>query len=158
MRAGSSLTEGTFRKLLLPVVGDPDYNQGSDGLSAGGVAVPVLLSSPICAAAVQSVTGRPDLHHEIQTTSRARGRQVPGCATQSGHLCGTAPPQLPASLVRPPDLADGRLDGSDRAQLVGLADYRTACRRSEARSVGKECVRTCRSRWSAYHEKKKINS
>src|SRR3546814_10948327 len=23
--------------------------------------------------------------------------------------------------------------------------------RSEARSVGKECVRTCRSRWSQYH-------
>src|SRR3546814_19476064 len=27
--------------------------------------------------------------------------------------------------------------------------------RSEARSVGKECVRTCRYRWSAYHSKKK---
>src|SRR3546814_17601962 len=28
--------------------------------------------------------------------------------------------------------------------------------RSEERSVGKECVRTCRSRWSAYPEKKNI--
>src|SRR3546814_20477944 len=27
--------------------------------------------------------------------------------------------------------------------------------RSEERRVGKECVRTCRSRWSAYHSKKK---
>src|SRR3546814_15971248 len=27
--------------------------------------------------------------------------------------------------------------------------------RSEARRVGKECVRTCRSRWSQYHKKKK---
>src|SRR3546814_18325244 len=27
--------------------------------------------------------------------------------------------------------------------------------RSEERSVGKECVSTCRSRWSPYHEKKK---
>src|SRR3546814_55306 len=27
--------------------------------------------------------------------------------------------------------------------------------RSEERRVGKECVRTCRSRWSPYHEKKK---
>src|SRR3546814_13078897 len=26
--------------------------------------------------------------------------------------------------------------------------------RSEARRVGKECVRTCRSRWSPYHYKK----
>src|SRR3546814_19378001 len=28
-------------------------------------------------------------------------------------------------------------------------------RRSEERRVGKECVSTCRSRWSPYHEKKK---
>src|SRR3546814_9215703 len=28
--------------------------------------------------------------------------------------------------------------------------------RSEERRVGKECVSTCRSRWSRYHEKKKI--
>src|SRR3546814_11039513 len=27
-------------------------------------------------------------------------------------------------------------------------------RRSEERRVGKECVSTCRSRWSPYHEKK----
>src|SRR3546814_13958539 len=27
--------------------------------------------------------------------------------------------------------------------------------RSEERRVGKECVRTCRSRWSPYHETKK---
>src|SRR3546814_17173773 len=29
--------------------------------------------------------------------------------------------------------------------------------RSEERRVGKECVRTCRSRWSPYHYKKKYN-
>src|SRR3546814_2278105 len=29
------------------------------------------------------------------------------------------------------------------------------CPRSEERRVGKECVSTCRSRWSPYHEKKK---
>src|SRR3546814_11385916 len=28
--------------------------------------------------------------------------------------------------------------------------------RSEERRVGKECVSTCRYRWSAYHEKKKV--
>src|SRR3546814_20076380 len=32
-------------------------------------------------------------------------------------------------------------------------DERTR-RRSEERRVGKECVSTCRSRWSPYHEKK----
>src|SRR3546814_19152756 len=30
--------------------------------------------------------------------------------------------------------------------------------RSEERRVGKECVRTCRSRWSPSHEKKKANN
>src|SRR3546814_18781134 len=29
--------------------------------------------------------------------------------------------------------------------------------RSDERRVGKECVSTCRSRWSPYHSKKKIN-
>src|SRR3546814_14546075 len=33
----------------------------------------------------------------------------------------------------------------------------TALARSEERRVGKECVRTCRSRWSPYHQKKKMN-
>src|SRR3546814_20034009 len=30
--------------------------------------------------------------------------------------------------------------------------------RSEARRVGKGCVRTCRSRWAAYHSQKKKNN
>src|SRR3546814_16757864 len=30
--------------------------------------------------------------------------------------------------------------------------------RSEERRVGKECVRTCRSRWSPYHYKKKTTN
>src|SRR3546814_15035141 len=34
------------------------------------------------------------------------------------------------------------------AELIGF-------RRSEERRVGKECVSTCRSRWSPYHKKKK---
>src|SRR3546814_11482170 len=32
---------------------------------------------------------------------------------------------------------------------------RSVCRRSEERRVGKECVSTCRSRWSPYHKKNK---
>src|SRR3546814_13412518 len=34
---------------------------------------------------------------------------------------------------------------------MGLAGARTADQRSEERRVGKECVSTCRSRWSPYH-------
>src|SRR3546814_2907419 len=36
-----------------------------------------------------------------------------------------------------------------------LALARPAGQRSEERRVGKECVSTCRSRWSPYHSKKK---
>src|SRR3546814_20366545 len=40
-------------------------------------------------------------------------------------------------------------------RLVAQARRRIASsRRSEERRVGKECVSTCRSRWSPYHEKK----
>src|SRR3546814_16582694 len=48
-------------------------------------------------------------------------------------------------------VADVREPGSRRAH--GRADHR----RSEKRRVGKECVSTCRSRWSPSHEKKKMN-
>src|SRR3546814_15285566 len=45
------------------------------------------------------------------------------------------------------DLGEGRCGGS-----TGIVDED---RRSEERRVGKECVSTCRSRWSPYHSKKK---
>src|SRR3546814_20652336 len=38
---------------------------------------------------------------------------------------------------------------------AGLWRERLANGRSEERRVGKECVSTCRTRWSPYHEKKK---
>src|SRR3546814_17782528 len=45
------------------------------------------------------------------------------------------------------------------AELTGQAATRAAIEeleaRSEERRVGKECVSTCRSRWAAYHKKKK---
>src|SRR3546814_15315770 len=40
-------------------------------------------------------------------------------------------------------------------QQVEPAQEGSAGIRSEERRVGKECVSTCRSRWSPYHEKKK---
>src|SRR3546814_17272286 len=49
-------------------------------------------------------------------------------------------------------------DGNDRielllgaAQRIRGADFEYLHCRSEARRVGKECVSTCRSRWSPYH-------
>src|SRR3546814_14996454 len=47
------------------------------------------------------------------------------------------------------------------ATLVGrllLLTPRIVALRSEERRVGKECVSTCRSRWSPYHSKKKIDA
>src|SRR3546814_8407110 len=38
-----------------------------------------------------------------------------------------------------------------QSQLQGLIGKRFIADRSEERRVGKECVSTCRSRWSAYH-------
>src|SRR3546814_18233087 len=43
-------------------------------------------------------------------------------------------------------------------KIVTDALVSMAVERSEERRVGKECVSTCRSRWSPYHEKKKQNS
>src|SRR3546814_17690825 len=45
---------------------------------------------------------------------------------------------------------------ADRAAAHG-AQRTVADRRSEERRVGKECVSTCRSRWSPYHSKKKYH-
>src|SRR3546814_15365781 len=42
------------------------------------------------------------------------------------------------------------LDGEDYV-VNGQQTYISNGQRSEERRVGKECVRTCRSRWSTYH-------
>src|SRR3546814_327671 len=51
-----------------------------------------------------------------------------------------------------PDTMIDALDHEMRDLHATLAAYRT---RSEERRVGKECVSTCRSRWSPSHKKKK---
>src|SRR3546814_13641756 len=69
-------------------------------------------------------------------------------------------------LLNPaPDSLDGRYFGAlPAAGLIGTAhpiltrdalDQPLRWRRSEERRVGKECVSTCRSRWSPYHSKNK---
>src|SRR3546814_14077392 len=50
-----------------------------------------------------------------------------------------------------------RLPGTrSRPGRVGYHRGRAAVVRSEERRVGKECVSTCRSRWSPYHSKNNI--
>src|SRR3546814_11831589 len=43
------------------------------------------------------------------------------------------------------------LGAGDQAAQVKTVDDRVLEQRSEERRVGKECVSTCRSRWSPYH-------
>src|SRR3546814_12479832 len=79
-----------------------------------------------------------------------------GCCAVRGHdICGkrrnrfderTAPAANPCSPAA-------------RVPCFGAAHalLRIKNKRSEERRVGKECVSTCRSRWSPYHYKKKQN-
>src|SRR3546814_13362863 len=46
---------------------------------------------------------------------------------------------------------------SASAGTTGVQKSTNHASRSEERRVGKECVSTCRSRWSPYHENKKIH-
>src|SRR3546814_13099469 len=50
--------------------------------------------------------------------------------------------------------ADHAVEGLDDEAQLALVK-KMASLRSEERRVGKECVSTCRSRWSPYHKKKK---
>src|SRR3546814_19664093 len=47
------------------------------------------------------------------------------------------------------------VEDQDATLRVDIDQGVRATRRSEERRVGKECVSTCRSRWSPYHYKKK---
>src|SRR3546814_9189915 len=49
------------------------------------------------------------------------------------------------------DRGQGHLQGLWRQAAVRGSELHPAAGRSEERRVGKECVSTCRSRWSPYH-------
>src|SRR3546814_19632634 len=48
------------------------------------------------------------------------------------------------------DLAVGDAAGGGDGQAIGCGAFTLFAHRSEERRVGKECVSTCRSRWSPY--------
>src|SRR3546814_14816189 len=56
-----------------------------------------------------------------------------------------------AALAEPPPIDLTLKDPSATAEMA----VRLGGARSEERRVGKECVSTCRSRWSPYHKTKK---
>src|SRR3546814_13799400 len=104
-------------------------------------------------------------------------RAMPGLAVSSGSACTSAAVEpsyvltalgLPEARARSSiRLAVGRFNTEAEidaavaelaAQVARLrregsaaADYSPVFQRSEERRVGKECVSTCRSRWSPYH-------
>ena len=49
------------------------------------------------------------------------------------------------------DRKDGVIKGHDNTLITDLPGIYSMSPRSEERRVGKECVSTCRSRWSPYH-------
>src|SRR3546814_8633521 len=55
--------------------------------------------------------------------------------------------RAPSAMV----LGDNIFFGHGLPEMLREADRRTVGGRSEERRVGKECVSTCRSRWSPYH-------
>src|SRR3546814_11829124 len=65
-----------------------------------------------------------------------------------------------AVAAQPIDIEGGRVIGLLQAcavfeQVKQQVEAQRRTARSEERRVGKECVSTCRSRWSTYHKKKK---
>src|SRR3546814_11314852 len=66
-----------------------------------------------------------------------------GCGSSHGN-CGTITPSHAAPLTAP-----GKVAKALHWMLTPDAPFYV--KRSEERRVGKECVSTCRSRWSPYH-------
>src|SRR3546814_11590116 len=87
-----------------------------------------------------------------------RGKGEPACpcpasrsVPQSAPTCGTRP--VPGRADRSAARGCTRSDRTDRREQAGTGGlYQLQI--SEERRVGKECVSTCRSRWSTYHYKK----
>src|SRR3546814_1759861 len=66
-------------------------------------------------------------------------------------ICGQQGIQALAQLLQRPELPLDTSCGEHRPLQVAVIDEAHCIGRSEERRVGKECVSTCRSRWSPYH-------
>src|SRR3546814_18514534 len=80
----------------------------------------------------------------------ARARNLHRCAQTLCQDWGGAFPKTSAEIATLPGI------GRSTAAAIAAFSYGERCpimdgNRSEARRVGKECVSTCRSRWSPYH-------
>src|SRR3546814_15299863 len=121
-----------------------------------------------------------EIASQVGGTSNGMVLSWPGHITQPGgvrsqftHVTDVAPTLYEAAGITPPKEVDGveqlPLEGTSllytlndsnaptrhTSQYFEVLGNRAMYKRSEERRVGKECVSTCRSRWSAYHKKKK---
>src|SRR3546814_20474208 len=92
-----------------------------------------------------------------------------GIALLTPALVGLSVAEYLPMIVKKAVVGTGHADKEQVAMMVtrllpgcsvaaaDAADALAVAIRSEARRVGKECVSTCRSRWSPYHYKQKNN-
>src|SRR3546814_12926146 len=107
-----------------------------------------MLSRPIEAAVF--IGGMEGIFQEHEIFRALHGSAATALAVGAP---GGAARQL-AQELSPGERLENELDRIDFARLF----HERLGIRSEERRVGTECVSTCRSRWSPYHEKKKINT
>src|SRR3546814_12408335 len=93
-----------------------------------------------------------DLGHRLRRPGAA-GRMSDGTAdTGPGSADRDAGLHVACEIVKPPEDLRRKVSTSGGPDLERIfARAERAMARSEARRVGKECVSTCRSRWSHYH-------
>src|SRR3546814_4008581 len=73
------------------------------------------------------------------------------CALVTGVQTCALPISYPDHLLGKNGLVAAGGPGKGSPQARTVAEQRDQRSRSEERRVGKECVSTCRSRWSPYH-------
>src|SRR3546814_18119700 len=86
--------------------------------------------------------------------SSARGAPIHSASSRSSSSCTAWWPQTRCEAVLP---TPSRAATSCSALTTANCCDRPR-ERSEERRVGKECVTTCRSRWSTYHQKTNLNT
>src|SRR3546814_611524 len=104
------------------------------------------MGAPLHAAIHDDVDLIADRVDDFRQLVKAAARAVKLTPAMVGHHDAGA-----ADVDRPPGVLDGH-DALETELTVPMPDhFRDVVPRSEERRVGKECVSTCRSRWSPYH-------
>src|SRR3546814_11325630 len=106
-------------------------------------------SSDVCSSDLRDAGAVARCHRPAQRDRRRTGRLGPSPKMGTGADRQALAAARLISWLAYSDGSSRRRSQHQECQMV--------LRRSEERRVGKECVRTCRSRWSPYHEKQKNN-